>query len=71
MTDWRPIETAPKDGTTVQVALWAWNQVGGQRLYCYARYGQGGPHWQEVRWDEVGEKIYDPTHWMPLPPPPQ
>jgi hypothetical protein len=65
-TRWQPIETAPKDGTPL---LFTW---------------YGGPD-QDVLpvtsgfWSRVAEYWYSeisgarckPTHWMPLPPPPE
>lgn len=73
--DWRPISTAPKDGTPV---------LG----YCQPRYIDGGPmsftYCAVVWWR--GEKFKDsfwqwrlhnndsaaePTHWQPLPAPPK
>jgi len=62
--DWRPIETAPKDGTTI----WA----------CHWRMAHRGmlSFW-EGRWQLVDELEnlpkgygFEPTHWMPLPEPP-
>lgn len=61
---WQPIETAPKDGTLILIAKGgasAWHNM-------FAGY-----------WDEgLGEFKYhrdgyvrNPTHWMPLPPPPE
>ena len=82
MTDWQPIETAPKDGTAV--------------LLCWARSADGAPiDWRQDPetagvfvqvaswWAGDGEWIvycsmvrdpslhFEPTHWMPLPPPPE
>lgn len=83
MTQWQPIESAPKDGTEIIV------------IHC-THYDAGlgtivdGPftasfcndEWQSS-WDgeEVAEymdwsgtdykSIMDPTHWMPLPSPPE
>lgn len=54
--EWRPIETAPKDGTTILVfhngSMWTvlWSDV------------------QE--WHDANDYGYTPTHWMPLPKPP-
>ena len=67
--EWQPIETAPKDGTTIllyvgkfcddyAVAFWYgdyWH-VG---LKEYARYT-----------DRYDFEFGNPTHWMPLPEPP-
>lgn len=66
---WIPIETAPKDGTSV--SLWAILQ--GQDV---------GQWWPEATWDGEGWRVDDGygggrlvrawniTHWMPLPTPP-
>lgn len=83
MSEWQPIETAPKDGTAIDV--WA----GGKRcpdVYwshsvnadtgepisspydCWAYKGQ------YVGIGGVYPKglgIHEPTHWMPLPEPPK
>ncbi len=56
-SEWRPIETAPKDGTLVLT----WD---GERRYV-AMYDCG---WYIGI--ERGPNI-EPTHWMPLPEPPQ
>ena len=60
--EWRPIETAPKDGT--RILLWA----PGARLDIWK--------WIDIsRWWEAGdtewwrEGIHGPTHWMPIPEP--
>ena len=65
--DWRPIETAPKDGTKV---LMFPSPHG-----FYAGYWIG--HWTDLYggvWymDDIGHLngMWAPTHWMPLPPPP-
>ena len=105
MSDWQPIETAPKDGMDLLVwfdhsadpyrdphdpnkltdyAAWAdgGDFIDGKGI-CIARafprhfesedeYGTG--YWMPPAWfaRENGEyeRVVNPTHWMPLPPPP-
>lgn len=64
MSEWQPIETAPKDGTSVLV-------VGAYGYVLMAR-------WKEMtrvpsRWESygLGAIRFEPTHWMPLPEPPK
>jgi hypothetical protein len=65
LTDWQPIETAPKDGTRVIIFY------SGDNFWdvCEARYtdaeGWGDPNGCE--WSCFA----DVTHWMPLPDPPR
>lgn len=79
MSDWRPIETAPKDGT--HVILWVpffMPQTVREKLgRGYGAVLAGGWNsWEKVWALEiggscVGPKYMVPTHWMPLPDPPQ
>jgi hypothetical protein len=57
--EWRPIETAPKNGTRVLVAF------DGRAWEAHYKVGVFGPQW----WAENGG-ILHPTHWQPLPPTP-
>lgn len=57
-TAWRPIETAPRDGTRF---LWCWDA--GPRMVL--RWRQ-----EVIRWPEYKE-CFDEGHWMPLPEPPK
>lgn len=67
---WQPIETAPKDGTEIDL----WSPVIG-RLEN-AKWGVKRQAWMDwgvdgfggVGWCAVGYKV---THWMPLPNPPK
>lgn len=79
MTDWQPMETAPKDGTLVD--LWCDGERVPNCSYQHSSYPFGGEKdwgwfrehdefsWYHVwldRWiaDEFNRP---PTHWMPLP----
>lgn len=60
-TGWRPIEEAPKDGTEI-LAAWRASQT-----VSVAWWTDSG--W----WDGESEGVFisSPTHWMPIPSPPQ
>lgn len=83
---WQPIETAPKDGTIVD--LWV-GEYGHRIANCQWRLGSDvdpemcgddGP-WRHLRmdgWRPIGDKegcgvlvAKQFSHWMPLPPPPE
>lgn len=80
MSEWQPIETAPKDGTAVYVCdTETWEPAP-----MIAHWGQhnswdDGSHWLCGRKDDWPRgKIKrepaimpTPTHWMPLPAPPE
>jgi hypothetical protein len=84
---WQPIETAPKGGGAEFVTDPAWVNPPSLLLYCasgdqvvaawdwyYAEggngFGQGSP-WRIASGESVTDCYTDPTHWMPLPPPPE
>ncbi len=58
--EWQPIETAPKDGTFI-LCYHSSGHINVQQ-YCQDKFWRSSidnaPH------------IWQPTHWMPLPPPP-
>jgi hypothetical protein len=65
VTNWKPIETAPIDGTTVFATNWRLGQRG--------MVSFNGSEWEMVDGltnQPMGVGFY-PTHWMPLPEPPQ
>ena len=69
MSEWQPIETAPKDGTLIL----AWD--GCQHDICEwwdgSISGVRGPSERDAGWwidNDRGEM--KPTHWQPLPDPP-
>lgn len=59
---WKPIDTAPKDGTYVLVGQWMVDYEG--------PYFRMGVSWWSEQWGWGGNVPDEPTHWMPLPPPP-
>jgi hypothetical protein len=71
MSEWQPIETAPKDGTAILVCS-AWTMPDG--LYRVGWIADGffdGGHWLFGWLDLDPEEYSPPTHWMPLPAPPE
>ena len=67
MSEWRPIETAPKDGTILRVKNDAWMRHGLQSV-MRARFSRG--EWEKVPKGLTlsgPEHVEDPTHWQPLP----
>ena len=67
--DWQPIETAPKDESLILV--YGPCEVDGESYP--AQVGIALYHKIRDRWidENNGYAIYHPTHWRPLPPPPQ
>lgn len=66
MSEWQPIETAPKDGTPVD--LWCGEYQ--ERLVNYSREDRGGGNVFYVPNESGRCVVRSATHWMPLPPPP-
>jgi hypothetical protein len=79
-TVWQPIETAPKDGTVID--LYVGGEFEGRRASCYwgkpehdcgehGRYCDSDWHDLDDGWvDDLNEPLASweqPTHWMPLP----
>jgi len=63
LTRWQPIETAPKDGTRFM----AYEEADEAKFYpCWWQEDFG--YWEG--WQNVWDSEPNPTHWMPLPPPP-
>ena len=65
MTDWQPIETAPRDGTVILV--WLPKKSLASHVHSARLNSDGKP-------DIIGHHfVWDtgvPTHWQPLPAPP-
>ena len=65
VSEWQDIETAPKDGTMVLGARQCLNKTWDMTcVFYFAEDGEGA--W----WDNNADYICTPTHWMPLPEPP-
>lgn len=65
MSEWQPIETAPKDGTEV-LGYWPRAVACSPDAYDVVRWHGG--EWRD-RFDD-DSKFSAPSHWMPLPAPP-
>lgn len=63
MSDWRPIKTAPKDGSSILIGVPARGEWPGVTME--SRWVNSGQRW----WDWFGSD--KPTHWQPMPEPPQ
>lgn len=66
MSEWQPIETAPKDGTIVLLH---------RGILCFGYYFVGADKscgWitSKIARNHDLQTIEPPTHWMPLPAPP-
>lgn len=57
---WQPIETAPRDGTTVLLYAPGWDSPKTGWTY-------GKDDWQDCPYSRSGDESYQPTNWMPLP----
>lgn len=73
MSEWQPIESAPKDGSEVLLYLSApWSKIEKARWYAPWSNWQAGV----IPSDPAREEYYGigssvPTHWMHLPEPPK
>jgi hypothetical protein len=70
--EWKPIETAPKDGTEI-IGLYYNGGIECIRLMWYLTSEVAilcGNNQDEAWWSRrssVTQEIIEPTHWMPLP----
>lgn len=65
---WQPIETAPKNGTEVLVC----RAYEDETVYAVAHYE--GHEWRDmgdIGWGGMTGDDNQPTHWQPLPEPPE
>lgn len=70
-TTWLPIDSAPKDGTKVDL----WSDVHGRITDSYYSHREDGwVMWSLDIWGRITEDLIGNsqiTHWLPLPPPPE
>lgn len=84
MDDWQPIDSAPKDGTSVLIYWPNYNYDGfdqrPQSVMAIGRWKENdrlenspGYFSDTTEWDDYGlaQPEYAPSHWMPLPEPPR
>lgn len=74
MAGWQPIETAPKDGTKVDIVAKVWLPAFDRFEYerfpdCWWTAGDSMVN-RRAHWMNVSDG-WRPTHWMPRPPLPQ
>lgn len=71
MSEWQPIATAPKDGSSF-LAYQPKNDLYPEAMAVCSyspRYGSLNIDW--VYGHDVEYEVDSPTHWRPLPPPPK
>lgn len=72
MTEWQPIETAPKDGTSILAFMPdAAEQFRIMPIEMLDFNDGDGPQWWQADVDDGHPLEVTPTHWMPLPQPPE
>ncbi len=71
MSDWRPIETAPKDGTRIIIFGSVTDMEPEPRMGWWGDYDAAGELGEPLWVDDDGSEIEGATHWMPLPSPPE
>ena len=73
--EWQPIETAPKDRIVLLYRPTAhdWGKVTPGKWDAQPHHKKPAPYWD--MWIKIGGKyesrLWEPTHWMPLPEPPK
>lgn len=73
--DWQPIETAPRDGSVIQLAWMGHGKPAGIWPMCWSQSATNPPMWVtynqqtgeiELMWRE-DDPDGGPTHWRPQP----
>lgn len=77
MSEWQPIDSAPKDGTVCIVAFPLYNDVSKGLKVTAARFyeaeycGDRSSGWEQLLDGDGVMTIWSPLFWMPLPEAPQ
>lgn len=76
MSEWQPIETAPKDQTVIVFRPTMWGgkgHIGKARWETDKYLKKPKPFWSSSEgWiGKTEDRHHPPTHWMPLPEPPE
>jgi len=66
--EWKSIDTAPKDGSCVLVAVKP--NPHANRSKTYDGWSYYVAYFKNETWKYSGKSILLASHWMPLPPPP-
>jgi hypothetical protein len=71
--NWQPIETAPKGADIWLYGLAeVWKGSMPFRITAQGSWDADCSRWMSTLYDDHGQIIYfDPSHWMPLPTPPE
>jgi hypothetical protein len=70
MSDWQPIESAPKDGTRLLLFGHRGDQIDIGDWGGHGRYLRREKTFEKA-WGEAGVQYNRVTHWMPMPNPPE
>lgn len=69
---WRSIETAPKDGTAILIyGVWQGEISKNPQYWDVFKAVHSFGEWLVCDCDIYGATVLKPTHWQPLPKPPQ
>ncbi len=66
MSEWQPIDTAPKDGTLIL----AYARRKGKPYFRVTWWRQESDRVGYVGWGEFNDTYWPATHWMPISEPP-
>lgn len=68
---WQPIDTAPKDGTSILLGRFTGNpKEQHEGLQAVDWYRTPAKDAGFIGFGKFNAQYWPPTHWMPLPPPP-